>query len=272
MTPDSLAASTDSTTSESTAELCDWVRVDRSSAVTCCARSSRRPMSMKYQPGSRTMFSLARPDSASMPESTAAWVEDSVMPPSPEVSDSSATARSVAPSTIQVSPDSWSRTERAASRSPYSDCATVPTSVASSIRSRIRGSGSAPAENPRVPDTSVTASSSTGTQPAPRCSGRKRKSSTRSRATISSRVRSSVRSAYRPSQNMSSSTRGDEVESGRSGCTSGPSYSQTRPSRRSGTSARPERTQTSLATLLRPRPAVVSSPSCTRPSEPGIAT
>ena len=106
MTPDSLAASTDSTTSESTAELFDLVSVARNSAVTCWARSILRPMSMKYQPGSRTMFSLLRPDSASIPESTAACVEANVMPLSPGLSDSSATARSVAPSTIQVSPES----------------------------------------------------------------------------------------------------------------------------------------------------------------------
>jgi len=61
---------------------------------------------MKYQPGSRIMFSLANPDSASMPESTAAWVEPSVIPPSPGAAASSATARSPAPRTIQVSPDS----------------------------------------------------------------------------------------------------------------------------------------------------------------------
>ena len=35
---------------------------------------------------------------------------------------------------------------------------------------------------------------------------------------------------------------------------------------------RADRTQTSLATLVRPRPAEVSDPSCTLPSEPGIAT
>ena len=52
------------------------------------------------------MFSLANPDSASMPDSTAACVEDSTIPVSPGVSASSATARSIPPSTIQVSSDS----------------------------------------------------------------------------------------------------------------------------------------------------------------------
>ena len=148
----------------------------------------------------------------------------------------------------------------------------MPISVVSSSSSRIRGNGSRPVGNPAVADTALTADSSTGTQPAPRCSGRNRKSSTRSWATMSSRVRSSVRSAYRPSQYRSSSTRGDEVDSGRSGCTTGPSYSQTRPSPRAAGSVRPDRTQTSLATLTRPRPPIDGSPSCTRPSAPGIDT
>ena len=117
------------------------VSVARSSAVSASPRSMRLPMSIIVQPASCTIDSAATPDSASMPASVccwaaASWVSSATRDPRCELGGEpacSASARSTAPSTIQVSLDIWSRTDRAASPSRSIDCASDPGRIRSTV-------------------------------------------------------------------------------------------------------------------------------------------
>ena len=92
-----------------------------------------------YQPGSRTMFSLTIPASASRPDSTRSAASVSWSPWSYGLAASAASARSTSASTIQTSSDSWSRTPCAARDSDPIAWAAVPVRCRSSSIARSSG-------------------------------------------------------------------------------------------------------------------------------------
>ena len=201
MTEDSADSSTELSTVRSTSMPRRTVVVERSRWTSCTERSSERPAPIMCQPSSRIMLAKT-PCSDSTPVrmrpavSATWWLCG--------FSCSASCARSTTPKARQVSAESWSRTSVRAVRSDSMECATDPTrsaSVSSERNSASRSSNCRPASRPMTP-------SSTERLVPPTVPGRVRKSSEMEWVTSSSRSMSSARSAYRPTQKRSSSTRG----------------------------------------------------------------
>ncbi|SKS72194.1 Uncharacterised protein [Mycobacteroides abscessus subsp. abscessus] len=149
------------------------------------------------------MDSAASPDNARSPASTwvcvaASTVSSARVGASPDRLNSSysaaaaAMARSIPPSTIQVSLDIWSRTARAARPSRSTDCASEPDRSLSTVRDHSWVPRSSAAVS--VPVMSPNAFNSTGTHSLASMNCRYRYSWKRSRVTDSSLTRFSARS------------------------------------------------------------------------------